>query len=225
MNDFQNNGGINNLGNPEINNHLTNNQPVNNMVYDNQPSMNNQYNNYNNSMNQVNNSNKKMNKIFLIIGVVVLVVLIIIVIGSLLRGSSNSNADYTCTMSEEENNIKKTIIFEGTFNYKNDDGSTYQLSEHNKLVIEYADNGLTDSKYNSYMKETFGSYCMINDVDCTSNHVKLKTTSLGYDTVIDRNDNKITITYNRYEGLGYSASKSDKNSIISGYKKEGFTCK
>ena len=28
------------------------------------------------------------------------------------------------------------------------------------------------------MNETFGSYCMINDVDCTSNHVKLKTTSL-----------------------------------------------
>ena len=194
MNDFQNNGGINNLGNPEINNHLTNNQPINNMIYDNQSSMNNQYNNYNNSMNQVNNS-------------------------------SNSNLDYTCIMSEEENNIKKTIIFEGTFNYKADDGSTYQLSEHNKLVIEYTNNGLTDSKYNSYMNETFGSYCMINDVDCTSNHVKLKTTSLGYDTVIDRNDNKITITYNKYMGLGYSASESYKNSIISGYKKEGFTCK
>ena len=48
MNDFQNNGGINNLGNPEINNHLTNNQPINNMIYDNQSSMNNQYNNYKN---------------------------------------------------------------------------------------------------------------------------------------------------------------------------------
>lgn len=225
MNDFQNNGGINNLGNPEINNHLTNNQPINNMIYDNQSSMNNQYNNYNNSMNQVNNSNKKMNKIFMIIGMVVLVVLIIVVIGSLLKSSSNSNLDYTCIMSEEENNIKKTIIFEGTFNYKADDGSTYQLSEHNKLVIEYTNNGLTDSEYNSYMNETFGSYCMINDVDCTSNHVKLKTTSLGYDTVIDRNDNKITITYNKYMGLGYSASESYKNSIISGYKKEGFTCK
>lgn len=166
-----------------------------------------------------------MNKIFMIIGMVVLVVLIIVVIGSLLKSSSNSNLDYTCIMSEEENNVKKTIIFEGTFNYKDDDGSTYQLSEHNKLVIEYTNNGLTDSKYNSYMNETFGSYCMINDVDCTSNHVKLKTTSLGYDTVIDRNDNKITITYNKYMGLGYSASESYKNSIISGYKKEGFTCK
>ena len=224
MNDFQNNGGINNLGNPEINNHLTNNQPINNMIYDNQSSMNNQYNNYNNSMNQVKNSNKKMNKIFMIIGMVVLVVLIIVVIGSL-KSSSNSNLDYTCIMSEEENNVKKTIIFEGTFNYKDDDGSTYQLSEHNKLVIEYTNNGLTDSKYNSYMNETFGSYCMINDVDCTSNHVKLKTTSLGYDTVIDRNNNKITITYNKYMGLGYSASESYKNSIISGYEKEGFTCK
>ena len=225
MNDFQNNGGINNLGNPEINNHLTNNQPINNMIYDNQSSMNNQYNNYNNSMNQVKNSNKKMNKIFMIIGMVVLVVLIIVVIGSLLKSSSNSNLDYTCIMSEEENNVKKTIIFEGTFNYKDDDGSTYQLSEHNKLVIEYTNNGLTDSKYNSYMNETFGSYCMINDVYCTSNHVKLKTTSLGYDTVIDRNNNKITITYNKYMGLGYSASESYKNSIISGYEKEGFTCK
>ena len=208
-----------NMNNNSINN---DHEKMNNSLNNNQT--NNQYSNYNNSINQVSNSNKKNNKIIIIVGIFVLVILVIAVI-SLLGKSGSSNADYTCTMSETKDDIKITSIFKGNFNSKEESGSVYQLIENDKIIIDYTKDDLTDSKYESYMQKTFGSYCMIRNIDCTSSHVELTTSSLGFDTIIDRNDNKIVITYNRYIGLGGTVSKSYKNSVINSYKKDGYSCK
>ncbi len=231
MNGFQNNN-TNDQGYSYMNNNLTNNQAnngqvmmndmqVNNINYNNQPPMNNQYNGYNNTA-SINGSNKKNNKVFIIIGVVLLIIIVIIAIGILLSKLVGSNTDYTCTKSSTEGNIKMNITLKGTFNSKNDSGTSYKLIENNKLVIEDTD-GLTDSKYEKYVTGIF-SDCSY-DKDCTGNHVKLGLTSLGFDTVIDRSGNKITITYKTYIGAGYNASKSYKKSVINDYIKDDYTCK
>lgn len=246
----ENNNGINNLGQSGINNQPSNNQnfdgqsimnnqgfngqsmmnsqSMNNQNFNEQPMMNNQpmnnqYNNYNgNSINQTDNK-KKNNKTFIIIGVIAIVVLGSIVLNSLFKKGS-SNVDYTCTMTNAKDNINQTLTIKGTFDYKDSSGTIYQLYESNELVAEYT-NGLTDSEYTNFTNKTFGTYCKLDNVDCSSNHFKLISSSLGFDTVVDRNDNKIVITYIKYMGMGSTISKSEKDSLIDSYKQSGMTCK
>ncbi len=247
----ENNNGINNLGQSGINNQpnnnqnfngqpmmnnqpvnnqgfseqsMMNNQPMNNQGFNEQPMMNNQpnnnqYNNYNGN----SDNKKKNNKTFIIIGVIAIVVLGSIVLNSLFKKGS-SNVDYTCTMTNAKDNINQTLTIKGTFDYKDSSGTIYQLYESNELVAEYT-NGLTDSEYTNFTNKTFGTYCKLDNVDCSSSHFKLISSSLGFDTVVDRNNNKIVITYIKYMGMGSTISKSEKDSLIDSYKQSGMTCK
>ena len=221
----ENNNGINNLGQSGINNQPNNNQnfngqpmnnqPMNNQGFNEQPMMNNQpnnnqYNNYNGN----SDNKKKNNKTFIIIGVIAIVVLGSIVLNSLFKKGS-SNVDYTCTMTNAKDNINQTLTIKGTFDYKDSSGTIYQLYESNELVAEYT----------NFTNKTFGTYCKLDNVDCSSSHFKLISSSLGFDTVVDRNNNKIVITYIKYMGMGSTISKSEKDSLIDSYKQSGMTCK
>ena len=220
-----NNQPMNNQGFSEQS--MMNNQPMNNQGFNEQPMMNNQpnnnqYNNYNN-YNGNSDNKKKNNKTFIIIGVIAIVVLGSIVLNSLFKKGS-SNVDYTCTMTNAKDNINQTLTIKGTFDYKDSSGTIYQLYESNELVAEYT-NGLTDSEYTNFTNKTFGTYCKLDNVDCSSSHFKLTSSSLGFDTVVDRNNNKIVITYIKYMGIGSTISKSEKDSLIDSYKQSGMTCK
>lgn len=227
-----------------MNNNEWNNQPVNNMN-----NSNNQNNSYiDNSMNQSKTHKKKVNTklLAIIVGIIIALVTVIVVA---LKGFSNfsilgtkenttgsteykgADVDYNC-MYEYTDEIKKVKIYSDLiFNYKStgDDGkqNNYQLKIYNKMLLEFENGVLTDSKYKDIVDSFESMECLglENEEKCAKNHIELGMTNSGWNTVIDRTGNKIEVTYYNIYGMGATATKEDMKEIKEKYEKIDYICK
>lgn len=241
-----NNGMNNNYSNQANNSNVFQNEFYGGGI----PNLNNNnfYNsNLGNQTKQKNNNNNKL--IYIVIAIVLFIVLIVLLVIPSNNSSSpdsndilpiinshknntgsteykGSDVDYNCSFEQENDKNTLKSYSDIIFNYKtkgsNGEQYNYQAVIYNKMIIEYK-NGLTDEAYKEFVESLESIFCI--DADCTANHLELPLTTLGMDTVVDRNGNKIVITYHNFRGLGATATKEDMKMVKDEYEKQGFVCK
>ena len=219
------------MNNNDLNNNQTNNYNMPNITPDNGFNSTNM-NHISNSSNSSNNKTK-----IIIIGVAVLVALIVIVFllkgngkgGTVSTGSTEykpSDVAFSCTYTTTNNNVTVTTYSDFIFNYKtkgtNGSQYTYQLKQYNKMVLEFK-NTITDEKYKEFIDDLNSMDCL-NAGSCTENHLELSISKYGWDTVVDRSDKKIEMTYYGIYGMGKTATKEDIDKTKADYEKSGYTC-
>jgi len=230
---FNNNGGN---GTPMGQGPQNNGNTMGNQSNFNQPNMqgNNQPNG--NGMNQ--NGNKKMgnfdkNKIIKIALIAVVIVVVLFLLKgcfSVLGGHKNTtgsseykakDVDLNCSYEKTDSERKVTAHIDALFDYKNG-SSTYALKQYSKMVYDYT-NGLTNEAYKKFIESVDATACWEAD-KCEKNHIDLGLSKLGYDTIIERNGNQITMTFYNLVGIGQKATKDDKDAFIKEYESNGFKC-
>jgi len=232
-NEFNNNTVNNNAVNQYINSSIPN---IENNNYINNNDINNLSNNIN--INQVSKKNNKNKKLLVIAIVIILIITIFITLKGFSNdlGSAknttgldeykNSDVDYNCKYESSDEDTKLKIYLDFLYNYETDGNNgkkyLYQLKTYTKVIKEYK-NGLTNALYMDFV-DSFNSLKCIYPEDCTNNHLELGLTNKGFNTVIDRNGNKIEVTYYAIYGMGIKATKKDMKEIKQQYEQDGYIC-
>ena len=179
---------------------------------------------------------KKNNNILIIIGgVVIVIIVIIMVLGSLGGGHKNTtgskeytgkDVDYNCTTVSNKENGTITTYSDILFNHKRKDSTgtitLYSVRQYNKMVIKY-NNGLTDEKYKQVVDALNAVKCY-SGTDCTKDHLELEITDFGWNTVVDRKDDEVIISYINLNGANKTLSEKEKKEYYDTLVSSGYTC-
>ncbi len=144
-----------------------------------------------------------------------------------LSNYKDSDVDMNCVRKSDEDSSAATYYADFLFNHKNADKDSdklnnYQLYIYNKIFVDYKKN-LSDEEYREFIKSLNSLGC-INDNDCKEDHLELGVTDLGSDTVIDRKDNKLEITFIVVHEQNKKASKNDIEKMKKNYEAQGYEC-
>lgn len=178
----------------------------------------------------------KKKTIFIAVAIIIAIIILVLVSRILFGGSHNNNTgskeykakdvDLTCIYSSDDAEKNVTVYSDFIFNYKSKGNKSYnyQLKMYNKKINTYK-NGVTDEVYKQFMQDLFEDYCYgLSGNDCTKSHVELGMTDFGWDTTIDRMNNKITVTYNNVYGIGQTATSKDIAKMKKDFEKEDYKC-
>ncbi len=129
-----------------------------------------------------------------------------------------SDVSFSCTY--EESNEIKTIkrVADFVFNTKD----KYKARVYFKTIYTYQET-ISDEKYQEIIGQLDSPQC-VPDHPCTDNHLQLGVTALGSNTLLDRKDNTIEITYYKSYGENQKATQDFIESTKKEYSKNGFTC-
>ncbi len=136
--------------------------------------------------------------------------------GSTKYKDSEVGLNCTNTTTTEKATIATNMDF--LFNSK----GGYQMEVYTKIVAKY-NSTISDEDYKKVVQNVDASQCIWGN-DCLKDHLELGITTMGFDTVIDRNGDTVTITSTQLVGSGYKAEQSDIDLAKSSYEAEGFTC-
>ena len=138
-----------------------------------------------------------------------------------------SDIDYRCEVTTLENGGEAKDTIDLLFDFKN-----YQLKAYHKIVATFKE-GLTDEKYEEFVSNLNVLDCIefgktIAD-KCKASHLEFGSTSLGFDTVVDRKGNSIELLYHQDSGsYSYGHQKltdSEIEEVLNQLKGSGYTCK
>lgn len=131
---------------------------------------------------------------------------------------TDSDVTLNCTNTNTSENRTLTTYVDVLFNTTRG----YQAEQHFKLVAKYNET-ISDEKYKEILKEVDASQCLFAS-DCKDDHLELGLTTLGFNTVVDRNGDTIQITFYKANGQGFKANQTDIDLVKKTYEGENFTC-
>lgn len=161
----------------------------------------------------------------IIASIVVIVVLKLFVFG--IHSNTSGFTDYrgpavglNCQSSSTENGVTTTIYSDFLYNYQ----KTYKLAVYNRMIINYQ-TAISDDEYSRIISELNNLDCTNSDDDiCVSNRLNLNLSNFGWSSKIDKENNRIIISFYDYYGSGLKITKTDKENIRRLYENNGYIC-
>lgn len=179
---------------------------------------------------------KRRENLILAFCAVVFIISMIVILLTLFKGVSHRNSvgsllysdkdvDFNCSMLEEDDLKLVDWKLDGLFNENGAGAKTYA-----KIVYTYKnENPISDETFCSYIDDLQGSKATITaDGKCAYNGVKkadVGTSTLGWDTLIERKENIVIITYHNVYQAFKKSTRKEQLELIDSYQKAGFTCR
>ena len=181
---------------------------------------------------------KKIKKNDLIIYgcIAVFIISIIIIVLTVYKGTKHMNSidsplysdkdvDMNCVLQQEDEYMKADWRIDGLFNHEGVGAKIYA-----KIVYSYKNvDTITDEIFCSYLEDLHGTDITLTEEDGCGykgiNTVEAGVSALGWDTIIERKDNEIIITYNEMYEESRDTTPEEQETLISEFKEQGFLCR